>query len=227
MRPRRSPTRAASSEGLIALAFLSPSIVIFVIVLLLPASSSWCSGASTATTPRGRTCATSGWSQYSDVLRRRGLPLRPPPQRPVRDLHRAAGLILGTALAVAANRRLKGIKVFQAIFSSTIATSAAVASVVFFILFNPQVGIIKGGVPGFGDQALLDNPSHRPLRRVAVVGVAEPGPLVRHRAGRAPGHPRGGRRGRDPRRLRAAAPLLPDHPAPPVAGAAVPASSCW
>jgi len=50
------------------------------------------------------------------------------------------GLVLGVLLAVAADRRLKGIKVFQFIFSSTIATSVAVASVIFFVLLNPQVG---------------------------------------------------------------------------------------
>lgn len=50
------------------------------------------------------------------------------------------GLVLGVLLAVAANRRLRGIKVFQTIFASTIATSVAVASVVFFVLINPQVG---------------------------------------------------------------------------------------
>jgi sn-glycerol 3-phosphate transport system permease protein len=50
------------------------------------------------------------------------------------------GLVLGVALAVAADRRLRGIAVFRAIFSSTIATSVAVASVVFFVLLNPQIG---------------------------------------------------------------------------------------
>ncbi len=50
------------------------------------------------------------------------------------------GLVLGVLLAVAADRRLRGIKVFQFIFSSTIATSVAVASVIFFVLLNPQVG---------------------------------------------------------------------------------------
>ncbi len=53
------------------------------------------------------------------------------------------GLVLGVLLAVAAHRRLKGIKVFQAIFSSTVASSVAVASVVFFTLVNPQVGYFK------------------------------------------------------------------------------------
>jgi sn-glycerol 3-phosphate transport system permease protein len=52
------------------------------------------------------------------------------------------GLVLGVLLAVAAHRRLKGIKVFQTIFSSTLASSVAVTSVIFFYLFNPQVGLI-------------------------------------------------------------------------------------
>jgi sn-glycerol 3-phosphate transport system permease protein len=50
------------------------------------------------------------------------------------------GLVLGILLAVAANRRLRGIKVFRTIFASTVASSVAVASVVFFVLVNPQVG---------------------------------------------------------------------------------------
>lgn len=53
------------------------------------------------------------------------------------------GLILGTLLAVAANRQLRGIKIFQTIFASTVATSVAVASVVFFVLINPQAGYFR------------------------------------------------------------------------------------
>jgi sn-glycerol 3-phosphate transport system permease protein len=52
------------------------------------------------------------------------------------------GLVLGVLLAVSAHRRLRGIKVFQTIFSSTLASSVAVTSVIFFYLFNPQVGLI-------------------------------------------------------------------------------------
>lgn len=54
-----------------------------------------------------------------------------------------AGLILGILLAVAAHRRLKGIKVFQAIFSSTLASSVAVSSVLFLFIFNKAVGVIR------------------------------------------------------------------------------------
>jgi sn-glycerol 3-phosphate transport system permease protein len=53
------------------------------------------------------------------------------------------GLVLGTLLAVAANRRLRGIKAFQTIFASTVASSVAVASVVFLVLINPQVGYFR------------------------------------------------------------------------------------
>ncbi len=53
------------------------------------------------------------------------------------------GLILGILLAVAANRKLHGIGTYQTIFSSTVATSVAVASVIFFTLVNPEVGYFK------------------------------------------------------------------------------------
>jgi sn-glycerol 3-phosphate transport system permease protein len=54
-----------------------------------------------------------------------------------------AGLVLGVLLAVAANRRLRGIKIFQTIFASTVATSVAVASIVWLVLINPTVGYFK------------------------------------------------------------------------------------
>jgi sn-glycerol 3-phosphate transport system permease protein len=53
------------------------------------------------------------------------------------------GLVLGILLAVAAHRRLRGIKVFQTIFSSTLASSVAVTSVIFLYLFNPVVGLVQ------------------------------------------------------------------------------------
>lgn len=53
------------------------------------------------------------------------------------------GLVLGVLLALAANRQLRGIKVFRTIFASTVASSVAVASVVFFVLINPQAGYFR------------------------------------------------------------------------------------
>ena len=53
------------------------------------------------------------------------------------------GLVLGTVLAVVAHRRLRGIRFFQTVFSSTVATSVAVASVVFYALVNPEIGYFR------------------------------------------------------------------------------------
>lgn len=84
-----------------------------------------------------------GWSQYSEVLTgpqfTEGVTISASYVLYTVPL----GLILGVMLAVAANRRLKGIKIFQTIFASTVASSVAVASVLFFVLINPQVGYFR------------------------------------------------------------------------------------
>ena len=51
-------------------------------------------------------------------------------------------LILGLLLAVVAHRRLKGMTVYRMIFSSTVVSSVAVASVIFGTLLNPVVGLL-------------------------------------------------------------------------------------
>jgi len=75
------------------------------------------------------------------------------------------GLVLGVLLALAAHRHLRGIKIFQGIFSSTVATSVAVASVVFFGLVNPKIG-------KFGQVGLIDlSKSSSALRGVALTSI--------------------------------------------------------
>jgi sn-glycerol 3-phosphate transport system permease protein len=66
-----------------------------------------------------------------------------------------AGLLFGVLLAVAAHRRLRGVKVFQAIFSSTLASSVAVASVIFFFIFNPAIGYFQVDWTADPDMALF------------------------------------------------------------------------
>ena len=88
------------------------------------------------------------------------------------------GLALGILLAVAADRHLRGIAVFRTIFASTVATSVAVASVLFFTLLNPQLGY-------FGD--------------VSFISLADPDSALRgvalgRKAWLFAGSPRGGER---------------------------------
>jgi sn-glycerol 3-phosphate transport system permease protein len=52
------------------------------------------------------------------------------------------GIALGLGLAVLAHQQLRGIRVYRTFFSSTVATSVAVASVIFGTLMNPQVGLL-------------------------------------------------------------------------------------
>ena len=76
-----------------------------------------------------------------------------------------AGIVLGLGLAVLANQQLRGVGIYRTIFSSTVATSVAVAAVIFGTLFNPVVGLL----PWIGidpQPPILDNPD------LALLGVA-------------------------------------------------------
>jgi sn-glycerol 3-phosphate transport system permease protein len=68
------------------------------------------------------------------------------------------GIALGLLLAVLAHQRLRGIAVFRTIYSSTAASSVAVASVIFFTLLNPQVGLLTYYLGRTGEPSLLQNP---------------------------------------------------------------------
>jgi sn-glycerol 3-phosphate transport system permease protein len=79
------------------------------------------------------------------------------------------GIALGIALAVLAHQKLKAMGIYRTIFSSTVATSVAVASVIFGTLFNPVVGLL----PWLGlqtDPPLLQNPDWA-LPAVAILTI--------------------------------------------------------
>ena len=79
------------------------------------------------------------------------------------------GIALGLGLAVLAHQQLKGIAVYRTFFSSTVATSVAVAAVIFGTLMNPQVGLL----PWLGispTPPILQNPTWA-LPAVAVTTI--------------------------------------------------------
>lgn len=67
------------------------------------------------------------------------------------------GIALGIALATLAHQKLAGIRVFRTIYSSTVATSAAVASVVFLTLLNPEIGLINYWLGRSGGAGVLQS----------------------------------------------------------------------
>jgi sn-glycerol 3-phosphate transport system permease protein len=79
------------------------------------------------------------------------------------------GLAAGLALAVLAHQKLRGMGIYRTIFSSTVATSVAVASVIFGTLLNPNVGLL----PWLGLQttpSILQNPTWA-LAAVAITTI--------------------------------------------------------
>ena len=74
------------------------------------------------------------------------------------------GVIFGVGLAVLADKYLRGIGAFRAVFSSTVATSVAVASLMWLFLLQPSVGALANiGVfnsifPVVKDPGLLQDP---------------------------------------------------------------------
>ena len=134
--------RPTLKDSLLAAAFLVPSLVIFATFFFYPLYRLFYLGLHQQNT-FGTAERYVGWSQYVDVLGgkefREGLLTS---GRYVL-LTVPLGIVLGVMLAVSANRRLRGIKVFQTIFASTVASSVAVASVVFLTLINPQAGYFR------------------------------------------------------------------------------------
>jgi sn-glycerol 3-phosphate transport system permease protein len=134
--------RRRTREAGLAVLFLAPSVLIFGAFFFYPIGRIVYLGLFQQNQTRTKQRYV-GLEQYTDVLRgdefTEGLAIT----LKYVALTVPAGLVLGVLLAVAANRRLRGIKAFQTIFASTVATSVAVASIVWLVLINPTVGYFE------------------------------------------------------------------------------------
>lgn len=145
---RRWRSRYSLKETLLAVAFLSPAMAVFGVFVYWPFVHLLQWGTYHAVR-NGQSYRSVGLQQYWDVFtgHTSGLPgaefwdgvwhsvqfmLFTVP----------AGIVLGVLLAVAADRRLRGIALFQTVFASTIASGGAVSVVIFFFLLNPVIGIL-------------------------------------------------------------------------------------
>jgi ABC-type sugar transport system permease subunit len=81
-----------------------------------------------------------------------------------------AGIALGILLATIAHQRLRGIGFYRTVFSSTVASSVAVASVIFLTLLNPQIGLVNYYLDKQGGESLLQDPQWA-LPMVALVTI--------------------------------------------------------
>lgn len=110
----------------------------------------------------GRRCRDAGWGQYSDVFMSHDFQHALGVTVKLVLLTVPAGLVLGIGLAVLADKHLRGIGFFRTIFSSTVATSVAVASLVWFVLLQPEIGVLSdllsGWIPALKNPGLLRDP---------------------------------------------------------------------
>lgn len=162
--PRRRLPRRVREAGLGYLLVL-PSLLIFGVFVFYPFARNFYLGFFRTPPFPGLPKHAVGLDQYRDVLTSHDF-LNSLKVTILFALYTVpAGIAIGLGLAVVAHQKLRGIGIYRTIFSSTIATSVAVASVIFGTLLNPNVGLL----PWLGLQthpSILQNP------RWALLAVA-------------------------------------------------------
>jgi sn-glycerol 3-phosphate transport system permease protein len=120
---------------------LVPSLVILIVFVLYPLGKAIWLGQARCDA-QGQNCTSNGWDQYLDVARSNEF------QHALLVTIKFAlitvpfGVALGVGLAVLADKYLRGIGAFRTVFSSTVATSVAVASLMWLFLLQPDVGVL-------------------------------------------------------------------------------------
>ncbi|HEX4982469.1 MAG TPA: sugar ABC transporter permease, partial [Ilumatobacteraceae bacterium] len=126
----------------VAVAMLAPSLVILVTFVLYPLGKAIWLGHQRCDV-EGANCESNGWDQYWDAFRSDQFQHALLVTTKFALITVPLGLVLGIGLAVLADKWLRGIGVFRAVFSSTVATSVAVASLMWLFLLQPDVGALS------------------------------------------------------------------------------------
>jgi sn-glycerol 3-phosphate transport system permease protein len=157
-RSPRSPRRRRTTERLLAYGLLLPSLVVFGVFVFYPlVRQIYLSFFLTPPFP-GQPKQYVGFSQIGNVLSSHEF-LNSLWVTVLFVLYTVpTGIVLGLLLAVLAHQQLRGIRFFRTVFSSTVATSVAVASVIFFTLLNPQIGLFSYWFGRTGQLSVLDDP---------------------------------------------------------------------
>lgn len=143
-----TPGRRRLREAPLALVMLAPSLVLFGVFVFYPLGRTvWLGLHQTRRSGFDNRLEYVGFSQYVDVLTSEALRHSLGVTLRFVALTVPAGLVLGLALALLADRTVRGIGVFRTIFSSTVATSVAVASVMWLVLLNPSIGVLTRLLP--------------------------------------------------------------------------------
>jgi ABC-type sugar transport system permease subunit len=139
----RTRSRRRRRESGLALLMLSPSLVLFGVFVFYPFLRNFQLAFYRTPPFPGLPKKWAGFEQITDVLGSEAFRESLLTTVKFALLTVPTGIALGITLAVLAHQRLRGITIYRTIFSSTVATSVAVASVIFLTLLNPQIGLIN------------------------------------------------------------------------------------
>jgi ABC-type sugar transport system permease subunit len=125
-----------------AMLMLAPSLIVLSVFVLYPLGRAVWLGQQRCDA-QGNNCRSSGWSQYVDVVRSNEFREAVVVTFKFALITVPIGLALGVGLAALADKYVRGIGAFRAVFSSTVATSVAVASLMWYYLLQPAVGVFS------------------------------------------------------------------------------------
>ena len=138
--------RSRVKDTITALGLLSPSLAIFAIFVFYPLGRAAFLGLHQNDFFGGNRSYV-GFSQYADVFGSDGFRSSLFTTLQFALLTVPTGLVLGLGLAMLADKKLRGVGFFRTVFASTVATSIAVASLMFLVLFNPSIGVLTKLLP--------------------------------------------------------------------------------
>lgn len=146
---RRGTWRRGARQLLVALPFLAPSLVLFGTFVFYPLGKSVYLSLFVSD-PFGRRQVYVGLEQYVDTLTSSAFASSLLVTGTFTLYTVVPAIVIATFLAVLANRRLPGIAIFRSIFSSTVAASVAITSVLWLVLLHPTIGVLNEAVEALG-----------------------------------------------------------------------------
>lgn len=138
----RSQRLRAIKNFVTAMLFLSPSLIIFILFVFIPLLKT-IQLSFYLTDPIGRMAAFAGLENYQRIFQERDLYNSLKVSLLFAIYVVPSTIILALFLALLSNVRLKMVSVFRIIFSSTIAVSGAMTSLIFLYLYNPVGGVLN------------------------------------------------------------------------------------
>ncbi|AWB46345.1 glycerol-3-phosphate ABC transporter permease [Paenibacillus sp. CAA11] len=129
-------------ESALAYFFLAPSLAVFAVFLLYPMIKSIYLSFH-LTDPRGRIAAYVGWENFMNLFKSDAFWSSLTVTGKFALLTVPTGIALGLLMAALAHSRLRGMRIFQFIFSLPLALSVSTASVIWMMLFHPTMGMFN------------------------------------------------------------------------------------